>query len=356
MQLETMQHPVTRPLSRRLRGITTLMTIMLLTAVLAACGGSTGQGGQQSVTIGYIDNGAEPEVIAVVKDYFSQQMHTNVQVKYFDSGPASLSAVASGAVQIMTGIGNPPVVSAISKGVPLQAIWAQELYTGGEGLVVRESAGIHSVKDLKGKNIALVLGSTSEFALDALLTKSGVDPNSVHKLNTAPPAIHSAWENKSIDAAYVWNPVLDAIHQDGGTLLATDADVKQEAPVYSLSVVNSDWAKNNAALVKGFIQAQNQAVDYYKQHTDDALQVIAKREGISVAVAKTELDGLQIFSLQDQLGLDALGQGNQIASALVAKSFALSAAFMKSIGTLANPPTNLASYVNSTYAQQLLQK
>jgi taurine ABC transporter substrate-binding protein len=331
------------------------MAVTLLSAVLAACGGS-GQSGKPSVTIGYMDNGAEPEVIAVVKDYFSQAMNANVQVKYFDSGPASLSAVASGAVQIMTGIGNPPVVSAISKGVPLEAVWAQGLYTAGEGLVVRESAGIHSVKDLKGKNIALVLGSTSEFALNALLTKSGVDPSSVHKLNTAPPAIRSAWQNKSIDAAFVWNPVLDAIHQDGGTLLATDADVKQEAPIYSLSVVNSDWAKNNATLVKGFIQAQNEAVDYYKQHPDDALQVIAKREGISVDVAKTELAGFQIFGLQDQLKPDTLGEEGQIASSLVAQSFTLSAQFMKSIGTLASIPTGLETHVNQSYVQELLKK
>src|SRR5437763_3612925 len=201
----------------------------------------------------------------------------------------------------MTGICNPPTVSAITRGVPLQVVWAQELYTSDEGLVVRSNSGIQSVKDLAGKTVALVLGSTSEFALDATLEKAGVDPTSVHKLNMAPSAMHAAWSNHSIDAAYVWDPVLDAISHDNGNVLGTDLDVKQQAPVYSLSLVNTSWGTAHPDLVKEFIQAQNAAVTFYHQYQDEALQFIAKQDGISVATAKTEMAGYQFFDLQDQL-------------------------------------------------------
>jgi taurine ABC transporter substrate-binding protein len=339
-------------------GSISLLFLVALLVLLTACGSTSSQNTASSsrpdVTIGYMDNGAEPEVIAVAQSLFSKYIHGNVQVKYFDSGPASLGAIASGALQFMTGIGNPPTVSAITRGVPLQVIWAQELYTQDEGLIVRSTSGIKSVKDLAGKTVALVLGSTSEFALDATLKNAGVDPNSVHKLNMAPPAMRAAWTNHSIDAAYVWDPVLDALSHEGGNVIGTDLDVKQQAPIYSLSLVNSTWGTAHPDLVKEFIQAQNAAVTFYRQHPDEALQVIAKQEGISIATVKTELDGYQIFNLQDQLSADALGQGSSINSSLVAQSLALSGQFLKEKGSLTSVPTSFVSNVNPTYAQQLL--
>jgi taurine ABC transporter substrate-binding protein len=339
-------------------GSTALLFLVALLVGLTACGSSsqnTASSSKPNVTIGYMDNGAEPEVIAVAQSLFSKYMNANVQVKYFDSGPASLGAIASGALQFMTGIGNPPTVSAITRGVPLQVVWAQELYTQDEGLVVRSDSGIKSIKDLAGKTVALVLGSTSEFALDATLQNAGVNPTSVHKLNMAPPAIRAAWTNHSIDAAYVWDPVFDALTQDSGTILGTDANVKQQAPIYSLSLVNSTWGTAHPGLVKQFIQAQNAAVTFYQQNPDQALQVIAKQDGITVATAKTEMTGYQIFDLKDQLGPDALGQGSSIETSLVAQSLALSGKFLIAKGALTSVPSSFASNVNPTYAQQLIQ-
>jgi len=236
----------------------------------------------------------------------------------------------------------------------LQAIWAQELYNQDEGLVVRSDSGISSVKALAGKTIALVLGSTSEYALDATLTKAGVNPSSVHKLNMTPPAMRTAWLNKSIDAAYVWDPVFDALRTSDGTVLGTDQDVEQEAPVYSLSVVNSTWAKSNAKLVQGFVQAQSEAVDYYQQHTQEAIALMAKQDSIIVATATTEMTGFKVYDAQDQLTADGLGEGSSIGSSLVARSFVDSAAFMHSIGTLSTLPTDFTQNVNPTYVEDYL--
>ncbi|QBD78656.1 transporter substrate-binding domain-containing protein [Ktedonosporobacter rubrisoli] len=338
-------------------GISYLLTACILAAILVGCG-STNQSASSSarpvVTIGYMDNGAEPEVIAVAQKLFSKRMKADVQVKYFDSGPASLGAVASGALQFMTGIGNPPVVSAIARGVPLEVIWSQELFTTGEGLAVRSEAGIQSIKDLKGKNVGLVLGSTSEFALNALLTRAGVDPGSVHKLNMSPAAIRTAWSNHSIDAAYVWNPVFDAISHDHGKILATDQDIRQEAPIYSLSIVNSDWAKEHPELVKQFILAQNDAVTYYKEHPQDALQVIAKRAGIPVELARTEMEGYKIFGLTEQFDAEALGKGSTVSNSLVATSLKAAATFLQQKGSLPTIPDKLEQHVNPTYVESVI--
>src|SRR5258708_22975030 len=243
-----------RPVRNPGIGITALIIMSILLAGLAGCA-SPATATKPTVVIGYMDNGAEPELIAIAQGLFSKRMNANVQIKYFDSGPASLGAIASGALQIMSGIGSPPIVSAITRGVSLQVVWSQELYTSAEGLVVRSDAGIHSVKDLQGKTISLVLGSTSEFALDATLKKAGVNPSTVHKLNMSPLAIQTAWSNHSIDSAYFWVPVFHTISHANGKILATDQNVHQEAPLYSLSLANPNFANSHPTLHKRYIHA-----------------------------------------------------------------------------------------------------
>lgn len=131
--------------------------------------------------------------------------------------------------------------------------------------------------------------------------------------------------------------------------------MKQEAPIFNLAIANTDWAKNNPNLVKGFIQAEDDAVTFYKQHPDEALQNMAQQAGISVDLAKTEMAGYQIYSAQDQLSTDGLGQGTGISSSLVTKSLASAATYLHSIGTLANVPDNIAQNVNPSYVQSVLQ-
>ncbi|HKC74457.1 MAG TPA: hypothetical protein VKF37_09680, partial [Chloroflexota bacterium] len=66
---------------------------------LVGWGGSRAPVSAPSVTIGFENNGADPEMVAIDQNYFSKYMHANASLKYFDSGPAALAALASGALQ-----------------------------------------------------------------------------------------------------------------------------------------------------------------------------------------------------------------------------------------------------------------
>ncbi|MBV9228168.1 MAG: ABC transporter substrate-binding protein [Chloroflexi bacterium] len=356
--METIKQP---RFHRNVRKLSTRLALLLIAALvmaaLSSCGSSGGQPSgttKPTVVIGWINDGAIPEMVSMAKGYFSKRMNANIEFKEFDSGPAALAAIASGDLQIMTGIGNPPTVSAISHGIPLQVVWAQELYTTEEGLVVRSDSGINSLNDLKGKTVALVVGSTSELALGVNLKQAGIDPSSVHFLNMSPPAIRVAWSNHSIQAAYTWDPVLHTISNEGGKILVTDQNVEQVAPIFDLSLVNSNWAKSNANLVKGFVQAMDDGVTYYKQNPDDAVQVIANQVGITTDLAKQELAGFKIYSAQDELTADGLGQGSSVAASLVTKALQAAGTYLAGKGSIAGVPANLDQNVNPTYVESIL--
>ncbi len=304
-----------------------------------------------TVTIGYENNGADPEMVAIAQGFFEKYMHAHVVLRLFSSGPAALAATGSGSLQFMTGIGNPPVVSAIAQGAPLQVIWAQERYTYDEGLAVKNNSGIRSMKDLKGKTVALVLGSTSPFELQVGLKKAGVPVNSVHLLNMSPPEMRAAWINGQIQAAYVWDPVFNSLLADHGHPLMYDQTVAQQAPIFNLTVVNSTWAAQHKSEVVGFIRAELAGVAFYQQHRAQALHDMAMEAGISIPLAKAELRGYQIDTAKVELGPDGLGRGKGVATSLVTKSLTSAAAYLYSSNTISNLPSHMERFVNPTYVE-----
>ncbi|MEE3504062.1 ABC transporter substrate-binding protein [Acidiphilium acidophilum] len=140
--------------------------IFLCLTLSALLGGiTTGLAANPRVVIGYENNGADPYMVTQSLGLFKKDIHGRVALKYFGSGPAAMSALASGSLQFMCGLGIPPFVAGISQGLPLAIVFNQERYTTAAGIVARRGTGINSVADLKGKTIAIEVGSQSSFEL-----------------------------------------------------------------------------------------------------------------------------------------------------------------------------------------------
>jgi taurine ABC transporter substrate-binding protein len=337
-------------LHRRIGSALAAGLLLLATGGPAAASQGRRPAAPPTVVIGYENNGADPEMVSMAEHFFSRYMHARVELRYFTSGPASLAALGSGSLQFMTGIGNPPVAAAIAQGVPVEVVWAQELYTTDEGLVVRQTSGIHTLRDLKGKTVALVVGSTSPFELDTALARAGVPIASVTFQNMSPPAMVAAWQRGQIEAAYVWDPAFDTMLSHGGRALMYDKDVARWAPIFNLSVVNSQWAKAHPALVRAFIQAMQAGYAFYRQHPAKALRDMATEAGIPIALARKELQGYRLYSVQDQLTALGLGQGAGVAHSLVTVSLDSAARYLVSIHAIDHAPSTMARYVDPTYA------
>lgn len=343
----------------------TLLLAALVPTVLAACNSgsassssvaSSTSAAPETVTIGYQNLGADPQAVVEAQNLFQKYIHAPVKLREFASGPDALPALASGSIQFMTGLGNPPVATAILHGLPVKVVWTQERYTSDEGLVVPANSPVHSLKDLQGVTVATVLGSTSTLAFSAGLTAAGVNPASVHMINMTPPAMQAAWSNGSIKAAYTWDPFFDYMVEHGGRTIMTDGMVATLAPIFNLSVVNSQWALTHSELVKGFIRAEEAGVQAYKSSPSSALASMAKASGISVALAQREMQGYQIYDLQDQLSSSGMGEGSTVAGSLVVKGLVLAARQLIASGSATGPVPDMTKAVDPTYAAAVLGK
>ncbi|MDA8050687.1 MAG: ABC transporter substrate-binding protein [Rhodospirillales bacterium] len=307
-----------------------------------------------SVVIGYENGGADPYMVTQGLGLFQKMMPAKISLKFFDSGPAAMSALASNSLQFMCGLGVPPFVAAISQGVPLAIIFNQERYTTDAGLVARPGSGISSIADLKGRKIAIVVGSQSSFELATFLAEANVPYESVRQINMSPPEMRVAWATKSIDAAIVWDPVFDALRGMGATVLKTDADLPRDASSYNVCIADTHWVRSHAVLAADFVRALDAGVTYTKEHPDEALKIMAVQAGVTLPVAKTELAGYEIFSAKDQLTPNVLGSGDSVAHSATTLTLANTAKVLLKIGRITKAPANPAAAVDPTFAEKVV--
>ncbi len=339
--------------------------IGIAAALLSACGSSpaashagtsSASSGKGAIVIGYENNGADPSMVTIGKGYFQKELGPGVSLKLFTSGPAALGAIASGSLQFMCGLGVPPMLSPIAKGVPLAVVWNQERYTTDAGIVVKASSGITSLKGLEGKTIAITTGSEASFELPTLLQQAGVPLSAVHQLNMSPPEMRSAWATGQISAAIVWDPVFDYLASHGGRVLATDASLPLTASSYNICVASKSYLQANSATAARFVQAMQDGVAYSDSHPAQALALMESEAGISAATAQKELKGYQIYDLAEQPTPQVLGSGPGVASADTTQSLVSNWKQLYKQGFLtAAPPSDMAAYVDPVPAETALK-
>jgi NitT/TauT family transport system substrate-binding protein len=142
-----------------------------------------------------------------------------VELVDFKGGSQSLTAVIGGSADVVSGYFD-HCVNLAAKHQALEAFVVYDRYPGLT-LVVgpKETGKINSVTDLKDKKVGVSApGSSTDFFLKYLLSKNGVDPNSVGVvgIGLAATAI-AAMEQGSVDAAVMLDPavtLLQSKHKD----------------------------------------------------------------------------------------------------------------------------------------------
>jgi taurine transport system substrate-binding protein len=230
---------------------------------------------------------------------------TDIEWKAFDSGGSVNEAIVAGDIDLGLA-GSSPVSRGISNGIDYRVVWIHDVIGDAEALVVNDD--ITSIKDLEGKTIATPFASTSHFSLLAALNNAGVDPSKVKIIDSEPDDIYAAWSQGTIDGAYVWNPNLAKIVDDGGKVLITSADLaKKGQTTYDLGVASNAFAEKYPAALDAWATAQDQAVSLIQEDPDTAAEIIASELEITPKEAGEQLGDLIFVRAAEQAGPDYLG-------------------------------------------------
>ena len=170
---------------------------------------------------------ANPQTFAKATGSFQKAFGDKAKADYLtvSSGAQVISAMAGNSLDVCN-VGSSPMVVGFCNGLKISMIYVEKIITDSECLAVRNDSGIQSVKDLKGKSIALPFNTSVHFSMLAALKTAGLKATDVKLINMRPDSIAATWRRKEIDAAFIWHPILGDLVQQDGKVIFTTGDLK----------------------------------------------------------------------------------------------------------------------------------
>jgi NitT/TauT family transport system substrate-binding protein len=228
-----------------------------------------------------------------------------VEVVDFKGGSESLKAVIGGSADVVSGYFD-HCVNLAAKGQHLQAFVVYDRYPGF-ALVVspKHTAEINSIKDLANKKVGVSApGSSTDFFLKYMLSKNGVDPNSVSVIGVGlGGSAIAAMEQGQIDAAIMLDPAVTLLQgknkdlkilSDTRTQKDTLAVFGGEYPGGAL-YTKADWIAGHQKEVQGMATAIVATLKWIHSHTPEEImakmppEMVGKDKDLYLAALKNTI-------------------------------------------------------------------
>jgi sulfonate transport system substrate-binding protein len=201
----------------------------------------------------------------------------------FTSGPPMLQAMGSGSVDI-GGVGDAPPVFEASAGGQIAVVSALKTDVNAGALLVPQNSPIHSVAQLKGKDIAVAQGSSANYHLLAILTKAGLSIKDVKVDNLQPADAQAAFATGHVAAWDVWSPFIEqAESQDHARVLINSSTIGK---TYSFEVASRAALSNpaKATAIRDYLKLLDQAYTWAGTHQSVWAATWAKATGLPLTV------------------------------------------------------------------------
>jgi len=282
--------------------------IMLL--ILSACGGSSsgGSGSTEKIHLSIMVGGLSkqiylPNMLTKQLGYFDQA-GLNVTLIDEASGQSAENSVLAGQVQAGSGSYN-HTIELQAAGKKMESVLQMDIAPGEAEIVsTKAAAQIHSVQDLKGKNLGITeLGSGTQTLTTALLHNVNIAPDQVHFLPVgAGDTFIAGLQQGRIDAGMTTEPTISRILASGaGKILVdmrtpegTQAALGGPYPFICL-FMNNDYVNSHKDVVQKLVGAYVKTMKW--MHTHSAEEIAAKMPADYYAGSKD----LYVTALKNQM-------------------------------------------------------
>ncbi len=205
--------------------------------------------------------------------YFKEQ-GLDLQLTTMEESSMYMAAQASGKLS-----GSASTIDEILKYRPqfcFKAVAALDDSYGGDGVLVGKE--VNSLKELKGKSIAVNEGSVSQFWLSYLLKQNGMSMGDLQVQNMTADDAATAFIAGRIPAAVTWEPHLSLVRQKGQGKVLIDS-TQTPGVIVDVVALNCDVIEKQPDDVKALVNGLYKAVQYTKEHPQEAYAIMAKGVG-----------------------------------------------------------------------------
>jgi ABC-type nitrate/sulfonate/bicarbonate transport system substrate-binding protein len=251
--------------------VSTLMVLILVTALFSGCGSNSSKeaDGQVTIRIAVQKSIAIPylaEALGYYEDEFAKD-NVKVELVEFSLGPAVIEAVSSGEIDIGF-LGDVPAFSGLINGgdYKIVARWESD---NSSYLITRDDANINSLEDLKGKKLSYAFGITED---------------DVEIINLSLADSVTSIVNGDVDAAVVDELRATQAVEKGGVSKLMDSEGYKlfVSPI----IATNEFTSEHADLTSRVLKVIEKAAEYSEQNPDDAIEKAADR----IEVEKSVID------------------------------------------------------------------
>src|SRR6266568_2127564 len=267
-----------------------LVTGIILVLLLSACGnsgttttttnGTTTTITQLKIMVGGLSKQIYlPNMLTQQLGYFKQE---GLEVTLIDeaSGQSSENEVLANQVDAGSGSYN-HTIELQALGKQMEAVVLLNIAPGEAEIVSAKAAGqIHSVSDLKGKNLGVTeLGSGTQTLTTALLHKVGITPDQVHFIPVgAGDTFIAALQQGKIDAGMTTEPTISRILATGAGKVLVDLRSPQSTQAalggsypFICVFMKNDYVNSHKDVVQKVVNAYVKTLKWIQTHTADQI-------------------------------------------------------------------------------------
>jgi sulfonate transport system substrate-binding protein len=268
-------------------------TAVIASLALAGCAGENaapeaGTGGEWSDTALSLDFATYNPLSLIIKEqgWIEDTLGDDVTVTWTQSLGSNKAneGLRAGALDVGSTAGSAALL-ARANGSPIQTIG---IYTQPEwsALATLPDSGIESVDDLRGKTIAVTIGTDPYFFLLQALEEAGVGVDEVEIQNLQHADGGAALVNGSVDAWSGLDPMM-AAHElnDGVELFFRNVDFN----TYGFLNATEEFITNNADLAQVVVDAYEAARVWALENPDETAALLAEVSGAELDVAEVVL-------------------------------------------------------------------
>jgi len=247
-----------------------------------------------------------PFGVAMAKGYFKEEgLNVTGLISSAGGGTSLRNMLAGGGVPY--GEVNPGVVvSAILQGADLRIVSDNVLTVAEFVWAVKPDSPIKSVKDFKGKKIGYTNPRSTSQALARMLLQAGgyteADAELV-KTGGFGEGI-AALDSGQIDVAPITEPLWSKVKNKYRAVVVANDVLPPLDNVVGVATV--EMMEKRGDFIRGVIRARRKAVQFMKDHPDEAAEIVAKQYNLDLEVARSAVRNLTTAKTQ---GVPYWGEG-----------------------------------------------
>nr|WP_218007994.1 ABC transporter substrate-binding protein [Herbidospora sakaeratensis] len=270
-----------------------MLLVLVLCTACAAAPAEPATPSAAPITLGFSAwPGWFPWQVAQEQGLFEKNGVT-VELKYFDSYTDSLNALATGTIDANSQTLNDTLAS-VAGGAQQSIVLVNDNSTGNDQIIA--APGITTPADLKGKTVAAEQGTVDHYLLLLALEKAGLSEADVKFTPMLTDAAAAAFVAGQVDAVGAFAPFTStALEREGSTAVATSADFPGAIPDHL--VVTRDLLSRDEKAVQGLVNTWFDTIEWIGANRAKAVEIMAKRGGVTPAEYETYDKGTTIFTL-----------------------------------------------------------